>query len=260
MTQRQSTWRDYDWQLIRGEPVPVEMNHALDEVLVRRVGAGERPPTFRFWDRQGPEIVLGRFQSVRNEVQIENCEADGISINRRITGGGAMFVEPENAVTYSIYAPPELVKGMGFADSYQFLDEWVIEGLRSLGIDAWYEPINDITSAGGKIGGAAQARRFGAVLHHATLAYDMASEKLPRYLRIGLEKLSDKGIASAERRVGPLRLQTQMPRDDIIEHFIRTFDDLYGLTPDDVTDEELIEAEELIRTKYATREWIYTLP
>jgi lipoate-protein ligase A len=33
----------------------------------------------------------------------------------------------------------------------------VIEALRSLGIDAWYEPINDITSSDGKIGGAAQA-------------------------------------------------------------------------------------------------------
>jgi lipoate---protein ligase len=260
MTDDDEVWRRFDWRLIRGKPSPVELNHALDEVLTRKVGEGRRHPTIRFWNRLEPEIVLGRFQSVRNEVHIEAIEADGLKISRRITGGGAMLVEPGNDITYSIYAPPALVEGMSFAGSYAFMDAWVIIALRSLGLDAWYEPINDITSAGGKIGGAAQARRFGAVLHHATLAYDMASEKLPRYLRIGLEKLSDKGIASAERRVGPLRLQTQMPRDDIIEHFIRTFDDLYGLTPDDVTDEELIEAEELIRTKYATREWIYTLP
>lgn len=260
MTQKRTEWRDYDWQLIRGEPVPVEMNHALDEVLVRRVGAGERPPTFRFWDRQGPEIVLGRFQSVRNEVQIENCEADGISINRRITGGGAMFVEPENAVTYSIYAPPELVKGMGFADSYQFLDEWVIEGLRSLGIDAWYEPINDITSSGGKIGGAAQARRHGAVLHHATMAYDMASTAIPRYLRVGQEKLSDKGVTSADKRVGPLRLQTQMDRLDIIEHLIETFRGRHGLQDGQLTEDEVAEAEELVRTRFGTEEWKYLLP
>lgn len=260
MTENRSNWRDYNWNLIRGEPVPVELNHALDDVLVRRVGSGQRPPTLRFWDRQGPEIVLGRFQSVRNEVQVENTEADGIAVNRRITGGGAMFVEPENAVTYSIYAPTDLVKGMGFADSYQFLDEWVIEGLRSLGIDAWYEPINDITSSGGKIGGAAQARRHGAVLHHVTMAYDMAPESLPKYLRIGQEKLSDKGITSAERRVGPLRLQTQMDRLDVIEHLINTFRDRHGLTEGNLTQDEIAEAEELVRTRFGTEEWKFILP
>ncbi len=260
MTKKRADWRDYDWRLIRGEPVPVEMNHALDEVLVRRVGSGERQPTLRFWDRQGPEIVLGRFQSVRNEVQVENTDADGIAVNRRITGGGAMFVEPENAVTYSIYAPPELVKGMGFADSYAFLDEWVIEGLRSLGIDAWYEPINDITSSGGKIGGAAQARRHGAVLHHVTMAYDMAPESLPRYLRIGQEKLSDKGITSANRRVGPLRLQTRMERLDIIEHLINTFRERHGLRDGQLHPDEIAEAEELVRTRFATDEWKFLLP
>jgi lipoate---protein ligase len=260
MTENRTTWLDYDWQLIRGEPVPVELNHALDEVLVRRVGKRERPPTLRFWDRTGPEIVLGRFQSVRNEVQIENTEADGIKVNRRITGGGAMFVEPENALTYSIYAPPELVKGISFTDSYAFLDEWVIAGLRSLGIDAWYQPINDITSSGGKIGGAAQARRHGAVLHHATMAYDMAPEALPRYLRIGREKLSDKGVTSADKRVGPLRLQTQMDRLDIIEHLIETFRQRHGLAEGQLEPDEIAEAQELVRTRFGTQEWKFLLP
>ena len=260
MSEARTTWRDHDWRLIRGEPVPVELNHALDEVLVRRVGSGERQPTLRIWDRTGSEIVLGRFQSVRNEVRIENVEEDGIKVNRRVTGGGAMFVEPHNALTYSLYAPESLVKGMSFRDSYAFLDDWVIQGLRSLGIDAWYEPINDITSSGGKIGGAAQARRHGAVLHHATMAYDMAPEALPRYLRIGQEKLSDKGITSAERRVGPLRLQTQMDRLDIIEHLIDTFRLLHGLEDNGLQPDELEEAEELVRTRFGTREWTFLLP
>jgi lipoate---protein ligase len=260
MSNAPGTWRSYDWRLIRGEPVPVELNHALDEVLVRLVGAGKRPPMLRIWDRTGPEIVLGRFQSVRNEVHIDATEADGLKVNRRITGGGAMFVEPHNAITYSVYAPVDLVKGMSFAHSYAFLDDWVIQGLRSLGIDAWYEPINDITSSGGKIGGAAQARRYGAVLHHATMAYDMAPESLPRYLRIGKEKLSDKGITSAQRRVGPLRLQTQMPRLDIIEHLIETFRTLHGLDEDELHPHEMDEAEELVETKFGTEEWKYLLP
>jgi lipoate---protein ligase len=260
MTGKRESWRGFEWRLIRGEPVPVELNHSLDEVLVRRVGEGARPPTLRFWNRLEPEIVLGRFQSVRNEVNEAATQADGLKVNRRMTGGGAMLVEPGNDLTYSLYAPLKLVAGMSFAESYAFLDYWVIEALRELGIDAWYEPINDITSAGGKIGGAAQARRFGAVLHHATLAYDMAPDKLPRYLRIGREKLSDKGITSAARRVGPLRLQTQMTRDEIIDRMIATFERLHGLVPDELTEDELEDARELARTKYQSRDWIYALP
>lgn len=253
-------WRAYRWQLIRGEPVEPPMNHALDEVLTRRVGEGRRHPTLRFWERLAPEVVIGRFQSVRNEVDEAAAERYGIQIMRRLTGGGAMFVEPENVITYSISAPPELVAGMSFVESYAFFDDWVIQALRSLGIDAWYEPINDITSSGGKIGGAAQARRFGAVLHHVTMSYDLNSDRMLEVLRIGKEKLSDKAVASAARRVGPLRQQTNLAKDVIIQRMIDTFAELHGLEEDELTAEEIAEAGELVRTRYGTREWIYILP
>ncbi|WP_028029671.1 lipoyl protein ligase domain-containing protein [Gemmobacter nectariphilus] len=50
----------------------------------------------------------------------------------------------------------------------------------------------------GKIGGAAQKRLAGnsTVLHHVTMAYDMDADKMLRVLRIGREKLSDKGTTS----------------------------------------------------------------
>ena len=38
-------------------------------------------------------------------------------------------------------------------DSYEFLDRWVIQALHDLGVGASYEPINDLVSLGGKIGG-----------------------------------------------------------------------------------------------------------
>ena len=174
-----------------------------------------------------------------------------------------MFVEPDNAVTYSIYAPPELVAGMSSVDSYAFFDEWVIEALRSLDIDAWYEPINDITSAGGKIGGAAQARRPGAVLHHVTMSYEMNAAKMLEVLRIGQEKVSDKALRSVEKRVGPLRRQTQLPRETIIERMVATFAERnteQGLVEDRISPDELVEAKELERTKYGSQEWTYFIP
>ena len=136
----------------------------------------------------------------------------------------------------------------------------MVEVLRELGVDAWYAPLNDIASTGGKIGGAAQARRGGAVLHHTTMAYQMNVPLMLQVLRIGKEKLSDKGVTSAEKRVGPLRQQTDLPRDTIIRHLVDHFRGAYGLTDDSLTPAEQAEADRLARERFATREWIYFLP
>ena len=238
------------------------MNLAVDEVLTRRVGAGEREPTVRFWKYTGPVVVLGRVQSVANETSAEGVEQYGVEVVRHMTGGGAMYGEPENIITYSIYAPPGLVAGMSTVESYAFLDGWVVEALRSLGVDAWYEPINDLTSADGKVGGAAQARRYGAVLHHTMMSYEMDAEKMLRVLRVGREKLSDKAVESAEKRVGPLRRQTELPRERIMERMIAAFTERAGgnAREDTLLPEELAEAERLVRETYGSRAWIYSIP
>lgn len=253
-------WRAYDWRLLPGVARPPLMNMAFDEVLTERVGRGERPPTLRIWGWTGRCVVLGRFQSVRNEVNETAARDEGVEIVRRISGGGAMFIEPQGAITYSIYAPEAIVRGMTFPESYAFFDAWVVDALRALGLDAWYAPLNDITSAGGKIGGAAQARRGGAVLHHTTMAYEMNVPLMLRVLRIGQEKLSDKGMRSAERRVGPLHQQTELPREAIIDHLVGHFGSSFGLREDEPTAEELAAAEQRVNDRFGTREWIYVLP
>jgi lipoate-protein ligase A len=258
---RATDWRDYDWQVVHDGPVSPNMHLALDQVLTEEVGAGRRGPTLRFWEWDQPAVVIGSFQSLRNEVDPEAAERFGFEVVRRISGGGAMYMDAQSIVTYSLYAPGELVQGMSFADSYAYLDEWVITALRSLGIDAFYQPLNDITSAKGKIGGAAQKRLGnGALLHHATMSYDMDGEKMVQVLRIGREKMSDKGTTSAAKRVDPLRSQTGLPRVEIIERLKQTFTGLYGATPGHVTDAELAAAEELVTTKFATPEWLRRVP
>lgn len=255
-----SEWTDYDWQLIRGGAELPHMQMALDEVLLNRVASGEREPTLRIWEWAASSVVLGRFQSVRNEVDMEAAEEHGVTVVRRITGGGAMFNEPKNTITYSLYAPEELVKGMSFIESYAFLDDWVIQGLRRLGVDAVYQPINDIASSAGKIGGAAQTRRNGVVLHHAMLSYDIDAAKMLQVLRIGREKLSDKGTKSAAKRVSPVRDQSRMERSAVIDGLLATFTELHGLEGSEVSAEERVAAEELVENKFATRDWLYLLP
>ncbi|KGJ71926.1 lipoate--protein ligase [Cryobacterium roopkundense] len=256
-----STWRDYDWQIIHSRAVAPVLQMALDEVLAIEVGEGRRQPTLRIWEWNEPAVVIGSFQSLRNEVDPENAAKFGFTVVRRISGGGAMFMEAGSAITYSIYAPTDLVHGMTFADSYAFLDEWVITALKSLGIDAYYQPLNDITSPKGKIGGAAQKRLgSGAVLHHVTMSYDMDGEKMVQVLRIGREKLSDKGITSAAKRVDPLRSQTGLSRSDIIDRMKATFTGLYGATVGDITDDEYAKAEALVQSKFSTDAWLTRVP
>ena len=63
-----TAWSDHHWNVIAPTVLPTHVNVALDEVLTEEVGAGRRNPTLRFWDWEEPSVVIGSFQSVRNEL------------------------------------------------------------------------------------------------------------------------------------------------------------------------------------------------
>ena len=254
-------WRDFDWEIVHEKAVSPRMNLALDEVLTSGVGEGRRRPTLRIWEWDESAVVIGSFQSYRNEIDPEGAAQHGFDVVRRISGGGAMLMAAGQIITYSLYVPASLVQGMTFADSYAFLDDWVLQALRSVGIDATYQPLNDIASPTGKIGGAAQKRLAnGGVLHHATISYDIDGQVMTEVLRIGKEKLSDKGTASAAKRVDPLRTQTGLSRAEIIERFKQTFRSLTGAEDGTVSADELADAEALVESKFATDAWLHRVP
>jgi lipoate-protein ligase A len=254
-------WRDFDWEIVHEKAASPRMNLALDEVLTSRVGEGRRRPTLRIWEWDQSAVVIGSFQSYRNEVDPEGAAKHGFDVVRRISGGGAMLMAAGQIITYSLYVPASLVAGMTFADSYAFLDDWVLQALRSLGIDAVYQPLNDIASPTGKIGGAAQKRLAnGGVLHHATLSYDIDGQVMTEVLRIGREKLSDKGTASAAKRVDPLRSQTGLERAEIIERFKDTFRSLTDAETGSISADEYAAAEALVESKFATEAWLHRVP
>ena len=256
-----TSWADHHWNLIAPTVLPTEINVALDEVLTEEVGAGRRHPTLRFWDWQEPSTVIGSFQSYRNEVDPGGVAKHGIKVVRRISGGGAMFMEAGNCITYSLYLPQTLVDGLSFADSYPFLDAWVMAALEKLGINAFYVPLNDIATDQGKIGGAAQKRLAnGGMLHHVTMSYDIDADKMVEVLRIGKEKLSDKGTRSAKKRVDPLRRQTGLARTDIVAAMIEVFAERYAATPSELTDAELAAAHHRVEAKFGTEEWLHRVP
>ena len=98
------------------------------------------------------------------------------------------------------------------------------------------------------------------MLHHVTMAYDIDADKMLEVLRIGREKMSDKGTKSANKRVDPLRSQSGMSRADVIEAFKAHFRSRYDAVEGGVTDAERARAEELVETKFGTQEWTARVP
>lgn len=258
---RATSWDDHEFDVIGPVTLPPVMHVALDEVIPHEVAEGRRRPVFRIWDWDSPLVVIGSYQSVRNEIDPEGAARHGIGVVRRITGGGAMFMESGNCITYSLVVPSSLVEGLSFEQSYAYLDDWVMGALAEIGVKARYVPLNDIASEQGKIGGAAQ-RRFaeGVVLHHVTMSYDIDATKMGEVLRMGREKLSDKGTRSANKRVDPMRSQTGMARQAIIDSFLAFFRSKYATHDSTYTDDELAAARRLVETKFGTEEWTNRVP
>lgn len=243
-----------EWRVINEGKHSEAMHHAIDEVLTERVNEGDSRPTLRFWYRRNPSVPIGRFQAFEDEVEHDYAREKDIEVVRRVTGGGAMFCEPGNVITYSIYLPKEMVSS-SVEESYRELDEFAVEALKDLGVDASYQPLNDIEHLDGKLGGAAQLRKDNAVLHHTTISYDLDIEEMLKVLRIGKEKVSDKAVKSAEQRVSRITDHTESDRETVIQALIQKFTENKGFEERALTDEEISEAEELAEEKFSASDW-----
>jgi lipoate-protein ligase A len=92
------------------------------------------------------------------------------------------------------------------------------------------------------------------------MSYDIDADKMLDVLRIGREKLSDKGTGSARKRVDPLRRQTGLSREAVIDRMVASFRARYGLVTGGVTEEERERAEELATSKFGSPEWTARVP
>ena len=265
-------WSETEWEqslnsrlealgfdLLRAEPMSALRNLAVDETLLFRVAERRRRPLLWFWDWAEPAVVLGSYQSVRDEFDIAVAAENEFAFARRISGGGAMVVEPARTITWSLIVPEAVVEGMSFRQSFAYLDMWAVRALRSIGVPAIYRPINDIASPDGKIAGAAQCRRKKTVLHHVTMAYALDGELMWKLLRLEQKRESAKGIASAVKQVAPLSDFTELSREAVVGHLAESFSSMYAATESELREDELLEADERITAKFSTKDWLYRL-
>lgn len=217
-------WRNLAPQLriVRDVPRSPQEQMQIESAWSGEVASGKRPPTLRVWDWASRAVVLGKFQREQREVNESAARKLGFDIVRRETGGGAMIVVPEDTITVSLYMPLDLTDGKSVAQMFQLCDYWLVEALRNAGIPARFAGLNDIAGPNGKFGGSAQriykkSGARGCLLHHTTLAYDMRPELLATVLNTSPVKLSDKGVASAKKRVDPLRNYTDLSRTELVD-------------------------------------------
>jgi lipoate-protein ligase A len=75
-------------------------NIALDEVLMNSIKKNTvEAPTLRLYAWNPLAVSIGYFQSMDQEVVVENCKKTGVGLVRRMTGGGAVLHDSE--LTYS---------------------------------------------------------------------------------------------------------------------------------------------------------------
>lgn len=231
---------------------------AIDEAILKLNAEGDVPNTIRFWRWDPSAVSLGCFQSLELEVDLDKAKKYGFEVVRRITGGGAVFHDHDGELTYSIICseddvPKDIIK------SYEKICGGIIEGLKNIGLEAEYKPVNDILYNGKKISGSAQTRRFGSVLQHGTILIDPDIRKMFEILKVSQEKISDKFINSVYQRVTSLNreLNDNLDFNEIREAMIMGFENVFDvdLVFNDLYEDEK-ELTEKLREKYSSPDWI----
>ncbi|MDR3572491.1 MAG: biotin/lipoate A/B protein ligase family protein [Anaerolineaceae bacterium] len=243
------------FRMIRFQKFNAFMNMAIDEAIMEGIRGGTSLPTIRFYGWTPSAISIGFFQGLLNEVNLEACKEAGVDVVRRLTGGGAVYHDTDGEVTYSILGPVEIFPAK-ILDSYRVICADILFALDLLGIQASFEPVNDLILDGKKISGNAQTRRSGVMLQHGTILYKVDVEKMFSLLNVSKEKISDKLISSVKKRVTSIDAYSSASIQDLIDAMEKGFSRQREISFEDYTPEELNRAHELAEQKYSTNHWV----
>ena len=243
------------WRVIDYTENTAPMNMAIDEAVSESIGNSMSKPTIRFYGWKPSAVSIGYFQSLEREIDLSKCDEFGVGFVRRRTGGGAVYHDNLGEITYSIIAKEELFPKDIIA-SYKVICGWIVDSLSLLGIQSEFKPINDIITNGKKISGNAQTRRNGVLLQHGTILHQVDVDKMFSVLKVPDEKIKDKMIATVKERVTSVTLQKpEISKDKLYRALVESFSKDKEVVFDSLTEKEIEKAEELVRSRYATKEW-----
>jgi lipoate-protein ligase A len=178
-------------------------NIAFDQAMIEGHKSGDIPDTIRFL-RFSPTALVGRHQALRREVRLDHCRANNIGVGRRITGGGALYLDEGQLGWELVFAR----KSLGITDLAQLtraICEAAAAGLQRLGVDAAYRPRNDIEVAGRKLCGTGGFFDGDTLFYQGTLLIDMNPQDMVAALNVPEAKLAKRKLDSAADRIVTLR-------------------------------------------------------
>jgi lipoate-protein ligase A len=249
------------WRLVIEDEVGDAYGLAADDAMTGRVGQGLSDPVLRLYTYR-PCALVGRFQTVDNELRVENCRRLGVPINRRPTGGGAIMMGPDQLGValilpgggQDIYARARELMAKFSAGLTSALAKW--------GIAASFRGKNDIEVDGRKIAGLGIFRHpDGGLLFHASLLVGLDVALMLELLNTPFEKITDKEIATVAARTGTVRHETgreltmEEVRGQVTEGYASTFG--IELERSRFDDAELEAIARVEHEKYRNNDWIF---
>jgi len=254
MSDQAKVFRVIDTGVLEGR-----LNIAIGQAIVEARQDGRIPDTLRFL-RFPPTALVGRHQALGQEIDLDYCRAHDIGVVRRITGGGAIFMEPgllgwELALdrrTLGVASLPELTRA---------ICEAAAEGISRLGVTARYRPRNDIEVDGRKISGTGGFFDGDTLFYQGTVLVDMNAQMMVSALRVPQAKLAKRQLDSAAQRVVTLRelLGDDTPDLAVIqEELASAFAHRFGLevVSDELSAAEFERAQELHREEIGTEAFV----
>jgi lipoate-protein ligase A len=217
------------WRLIDTGTRRAAENFAFNRAILEARKRDAIPSTLRFL-QFGPSALLGYHQSAEQELDLDYCRAHGIDIQRRITGGGALYMD-ETQFGWELYLKKSDTGTGDMGAIARRICEAAARAISTLGVDARFRPRNDIEVNGRKVSGTGGAFDGDALLYQGTLLVEFDVERMVRCLRIPAEKIRDKAIADARERVVNLRdlLGAAPALDDVKRRIAASFGEEFGV-------------------------------
>ncbi|MDH3265929.1 MAG: lipoate--protein ligase family protein, partial [Gammaproteobacteria bacterium] len=197
--------------------------------------------------------LIGRHQDLSREVNLDYCEKNGVGTVRRITGGGAIYLD-EGQLGWELVFHRKSLGIAALPDLAREICNAAAIGLSKLGVDAKFRPRNDIEVAGRKISGTGGFFDGDVLIYQGTVLVDMNSQQMVSALNVPESKLAKRELDSAARRVITLKelLGDDLPDLETIKQaLIEGFSEGLGIG---AVAGEITENEESLARRYLIEE------
>lgn len=253
-----------NWRLLKLETHNAYMNMAIDEAILKARIENLIPNTLRFYCWKPSAISIGKFQIIENEVHLDNCRKHGVDVVRRITGGGTVYHDAEDEITYSVIASKQDLEAKYITAVYAKIYAGLAEALKILGLTADFNEGNlktcpNLTVNGKKISGSAQCHKRGVVLQHGTLLLDVDLEKMFTLLRVPWAQTCMEIVNVAKNKITAIKkelgkdVSLMQTHHALIEGFQKALN--IQLKDGELTPYERELTEKLYKEKYSTDDW-----